>query len=54
MKEQIISEAKRLLFHSQLSIKEINYELEFDNPAYFSKSFRQSTGYSPEAYRKNR
>ncbi len=54
MKEQIISEAKRLLFHTQLSIKEIAYELEFDDPAYFSKSFRQSTGYSPEAYRKNR
>lgn len=54
MKEQIISEAKRLLFHTQLSIKEIAYELEFDDPAYFSKRFRQLTGYSPEAYRKNR
>lgn len=51
IQETLISEAKRQLFHTSLSIKEIAYELGFDDPANFSKYFKTATGYSPLAYR---
>lgn len=51
IRDQIISEAKRLLFHTELSIKEIAYKLNFEDPANFSKYFKTATGYTPLAYR---
>jgi AraC-like DNA-binding protein len=47
----VISEAKRLLFYTELSIKEIAYKLNFDDPANFSKYFKTATGYTPVEYR---
>lgn len=46
-----IVEAKRLLYHTQLSIKEIAWKLGFEEPANFSKYFKNATGYTPLAYR---
>ncbi len=43
--------AKTFLSSSNMSIKEIAYELNFDNPNYFSSFFRQKTGFSPEQFR---
>lgn len=51
IQEAIISEAKRLLFHTQDSIKDIAYSLGFDDPANFSKYFKNASGFSPLAYR---
>ena len=51
IRSHIIIEAKRLLFHSNSSIKEIAYSLNFNDPANFSKYFKAHTGYSPAAYR---
>lgn len=51
IRDHTISEAKRLLFYTQLSIKEIAYKLNFDDPANFSKYFKTATGYSPIEYR---
>jgi len=47
---QIILEAKRLL-QTGMSAKEIAYDLNFEDPAHFSKFFKSKTGYSPSEFR---
>jgi AraC-like DNA-binding protein len=37
--DRIILEAKRELYYSTLSVKEIGYVLGFDDPAYFTRFF---------------
>jgi len=49
--ERIILEAKRLLHHSSLSQKEIAYELNFEDPSYFSRIFKRKTNFSPSEFR---
>lgn len=46
---QIILEAKRLL-NTGISSKEVSYELNFDDPAHFSKFFKTQTGISPTEF----
>lgn len=52
IKDCRIAEAKRLLYNTQLSVKEVAYQLNFDEPANFSKYFKAETGYTPATYRK--
>jgi len=52
IQERIITEAKRLLIHSDMSIKEIAYHLSFDDTSYFSRYFKKSTQETPEGFRK--
>ncbi|MGL4852980.1 MAG: helix-turn-helix domain-containing protein [Phocaeicola sp.] len=47
----VIQEAKSLLKYSNLSIQEITYHLNFPNPSFFGKYFKQRTGMSPKQYR---
>ncbi|MEO5673308.1 MAG: helix-turn-helix transcriptional regulator [Chitinophagales bacterium] len=49
----VISEAKRLLIYQDLSIKEVAYELGFNDPFYFSNFFKKHTGQSPKAFKGN-
>ncbi|MCP2044447.1 helix-turn-helix domain-containing protein [Pontibacter sp. HSC-36F09] len=49
---RITLEAKRLLRASEMSIKEIAYELGFNGLAYFSNFFKNQTGVSPRGFRK--
>ena len=51
--EQIILEAKRLLLHSPLNIKEIAFELKFEEPSNFIRFFFKSTEMTPKEYREN-
>ncbi len=51
IRERIILEAERLLQYSNLSTAEIAYQLEFGDPSYFSRFFKEHTGYSPSAFR---
>jgi YesN/AraC family two-component response regulator len=44
IKERTILEAKRLLTSTDLSIKEIAYQLGFNDNGYFSKVFKKYTG----------
>jgi AraC-like DNA-binding protein len=48
----LISEAKRLLIYREdLSVKEMAYQLGFNDPFYFSNFFKKHTGLSPKAYK---
>ena len=51
IKDRLILEAKRQLKFSNKTIKEIAFELGFDDPAYFSRLFSKGTGSSPSQYR---
>ncbi|MCB0803757.1 MAG: AraC family transcriptional regulator, partial [Flavobacteriales bacterium] len=50
---RIITEAKRLLYFTELSNKEIAYELGFNEPANFSAFFKKNTQLSPSEFKKN-
>ncbi len=50
---RIITEAKRLLYFTDLSNKEIAYELGFNEPANFSAFFKKHTKLSPSNFKKN-
>lgn len=47
-----LQRAKELLTTSDLSIKEIAYQLNFDSPDYFSAKFKIKTGRKPSEFRK--
>ena len=49
--ERIIIEAKRLLSYTDKSIKQMTYELGFEDPAYFSNFFKRHTALSPIDFR---
>jgi len=49
---RIITEAKRLLYFTSLSNKEIGYELGFSEPANFSAFFKKNTQLSPSSFKK--
>lgn len=50
--QRIITESKRLIATSSLSIKDIAEALEFNDPAYFTRIFKKHTGKTPEQFRK--
>ena len=47
-----MSAATSLLKRSNLSVAEIAFKTGFEDPYYFSRIFKKSTGLSPAAYRK--
>ena len=49
--EYVILEAKNLLKHSNISIKEIVFRLNFPNQSVFYKFFKARTGMTPSEYR---
>ncbi|CAG4997664.1 HTH-type transcriptional activator RhaR [Dyadobacter sp. CECT 9275] len=52
IQERIILEAKRLLYHSNQSVKEIAAELGYDDYPYFSRLFSKVTGHTALSFRK--
>lgn len=52
IQERTILEAKKLLHLTQKSIKEIAFELNFEDEYYFSKYFKKSVDISPSHFRK--
>jgi AraC-like DNA-binding protein len=50
--ERVILESKRIIKHSSKSIKEISFELGFEDPSYFSRFFKKNIGMTPVQYRK--
>lgn len=51
IQSRIISEAKRLLYFTDLSVKEIGFRLGFDEPANFSAFYKNNTGSYPSEFR---
>lgn len=49
---RIITEAKRLLYFTDQTAKEIGYELGFNEPANFSAFFKKHTQVSPSSFKK--
>ena len=50
--DRIALEAKRQLQHTSLNIKEIGYELGFEDPSYFVKFFKRLTNMMPRDFRR--
>jgi AraC family transcriptional activator of pobA len=52
IQEASIQEAKRLLYFTDNSVKEIAYEVGYDEPVYFGKLFKKITKLTPLEFRK--
>lgn len=50
---RLLLEARRLLFHSELSIKEIAFQLGFHDASYFNRFFKKLTQMTATLYREN-
>jgi AraC family transcriptional regulator, transcriptional activator of pobA len=44
---EMILEAKRMLIHTELTVSEIGYRLNFEDPSYFSRFFKREVGMNP-------
>jgi AraC-like DNA-binding protein len=51
--ERLVLEARRMLFHTQSSSKEIAFDLGFSDASYFNRFFKRETGVTPADYRAN-
>ena len=49
--ERLTVEARRLLFHTQHSLKEIAFDLGFSDASYFNRFFKRETDVTPAEYR---
>lgn len=52
IQEASIQEAKRLLYFTDNSVKEIAYEVGYEEPVYFGKLFKKVTSLTPLEFRK--
>ncbi|MFP3591773.1 helix-turn-helix domain-containing protein [Chryseobacterium sp. SIMBA_038] len=50
---RILLEAKRLLFYTDKPVKEIAYDLGYEDPAYFNRLFTNKVGNTPVNFKKN-
>jgi AraC family transcriptional activator of pobA len=51
--ERLVLEARRLLFHTDNSLKEIAFDLGFSDASYFNRFFKRESGMTPAGYRAN-
>ena len=51
IQERLVLEAHRLLFHTDLAVKEIAFDLGFADASYFTRFFKHQTGATPADYR---
>lgn len=54
IQDRIVVAAKRMLYFSSASAKEIAYDLGFGEPAHFSQFFKKKIGVSPSQFRAQR
>lgn len=52
IKERVVLEAKNLLFHTDKTVTEVAYELQFNDVSNFVKFFKAQTTLTPQQYRK--
>lgn len=53
VQNEVILEAKRLLYYSQMNVKEIAHVLGYEDHAYFSRLFKKATNTTPLSFRAN-
>lgn len=53
IQQEIFREAQRLLFYTDKSVKEVAFQLGYDDYKYFIRMFGKTTGTSPAMFRKN-
>jgi AraC-like DNA-binding protein len=53
IQQEIILEAKRLLYYSDCSVKEIAYELGYEDHTYFSRLFKKTVSLTPGEFRRS-
>jgi AraC family transcriptional activator of pobA len=51
LQRRLALEAKRHLLYTSMTVKEVAYDLGFDDPAYFSRFFTRRAAMSPSEYR---
>lgn len=51
IQQEILVEAKRLLFFTNCTVKEVAYQLGYDDHTYFSRLFSKLEGKSPQSFR---
>ncbi|WP_025761340.1 AraC family transcriptional regulator [Dyadobacter tibetensis] len=49
--DRMMIEAKRLLLHTELTIKEIGFQLRFEDPSYFVRFFKKHSQITPQEFR---
>jgi AraC family transcriptional regulator, transcriptional activator of pobA len=49
--QEVMLEAKGLLFHTELTTKEVAVNLDFADPPYFTRLFKMVNGITPERFR---
>jgi AraC family transcriptional activator of pobA len=49
--DRLVLEARRLLFHTSNSLKEVAFDLGFSDASYFNRFFKRETGVTPAGYR---
>jgi AraC family transcriptional activator of pobA len=54
VQEHLVEQSKNYLAHSNYSIAEIAYQLNFEYPNYFARLFKKINGVSPKEYRKSK
>lgn len=51
IQDRLVLEAKRLLLHTDQTVKQIAYDIGFDEPLHFSSFFKKKAGISPSEFR---
>lgn len=51
IRDRIVLQAKRELRYTRKTVKEIAFDLGFEDPAYFTRLFKKAENLSPQAYR---
>lgn len=49
--ERLLTEAKRLLYWSDITVREVAWELGFETDSYFNRFFKKHTGKTPKVFR---
>lgn len=49
--QQVVLEAKRMLYYTELEVKEIAFKLGYEDHTYFTRLFSKTAGMSPSAFR---
>jgi AraC family transcriptional activator of pobA len=53
IQQEVMLEAKRLLYYSQMNVKEIAHVLGYDDHTYFSRLFKKAEGTTPLLFREH-